>query len=432
MSLFSLIGLYEELLLTGSFRGAGFSYIDGSDEAGRRVAAFLFPGQDVRAFQDLGQDDGDIVINGIMVGDDCAAQADTLRTAFQYPGPGLLIHPWLGYLLAVIKPGTRPRFTFRAETMRVCTFSAVLMRYTPRPSPGLDTLQGLLSAVSMIKTAATELLALLLSPLALVLGVVSQVEALGGQMQTLFGSLTAVASDPTVGPAAAPAIALLGTIQTTPPDANYAGTVTALLAGPGAAVAQTSAPLIPAAVAPGGSTVTPTPVDGRVTAQLLLTVVTQLGAATLTGAPIQIPPGPSLILAAQCLILADATTTAEGIAFTSQQEAMSWRDTITAAIDAATAAAAALTSSQPAAAAGLWRALMAARAAWIADMNTIIGTLPAVQTLIPPAAVPVWRLAQYLAGDTPGAVANTYYDIIARNGIWNPAAPGPGPFEVLE
>jgi prophage DNA circulation protein len=429
LTLFSLIGLYEELLLQGSFRGAGFNYVSGDDETGRRVQAFLFPGQDVKSFQDLGQDDGDIVVNGIVSGDDYTAQADALRAAFQKSGPGALVHPWLGTVQVVQKPGRPAKFSFKAESLRICTFTATFLRYKPVPAPGL--LSTLLSALSGLRTAAVEMLTTLLAPVALVLGVVSQVESLVGEVETILGSLIPPSSKPQIAAAAVTPLAALAAVSSAPLDATFAATVSAALAGTSAAIAATTTPAIPAAVAPGGSTVTPAPVDGRVTAALLLAAATRLGAATLTAAPIAIPPGPALILCAQLFLIADATTAADTIDFTSQQEAMAWRDTITAAIDKATLAAAALVPSSPTAGAALWLALVALRASWITDMNVLIGTLPPVVAFTPPGGAPVWQLAQFLAGDDPTTVIATYQDLIARNDIFHPAEPPPGPLEVL-
>ena len=64
-------------------------------------------------------------------------------------------------------------------------------------------------------------------------------------------------------------------------------------------------------------------------------------------------------------------------------------------------------------------------------MNAAIGSLPAVTAFTPPPGVPVWVLAQYLAGDDPSRVIAAYRDLIARNDIYHPAVPPPGPFEVL-
>lgn len=431
MSLFSIVGLYEEIALQGSFRGIGFAYVSGDDEPGRRVQSFLFPGQDVRAFQDLGVDDGDIVVNGIISGDDYVAQAQALRQAFWTPGPGTLVHPWLGTLQVEQKPGRKPKISFRADALRIATFTAVFLRYQPPPVPTPNLLTDVLGALSDLRTAAYQMLAAVLAPVALTLTAVSQVESLAGEVSSILGSLVAPCSAPQVGVAAAQPIALLTNINGAPLDGTYAATVGELLAAPGDAIATTTTPAVPAAVAPGGPITTPVPVDGRITAQLLLSAIGALNSVTLTGAPIQIPPGPALILCAQVCLLGSATSAASDIAFTSQQEAMSWRDQIAAAIDAATLAAAAQVPTTAAAASALWRGLIALRASWFADMNGLIGSLPAVVTFTPPAPAPVWRLANYLAGGDTTKVVPIYRDLIARNGIVHPGAPVPGPLEVL-
>jgi prophage DNA circulation protein len=431
MSLFSIIGLYEELLLEGSYRGIGFAYVSSEDEPGRRILAFLFPGQDVTDFQDVGQWDGDIVVNGILSGDDYAHQADRLRTAFQTPGPATLVHPWLGTLQVELAPNRQPRIRFDHETLRICTFTLVVRRYTPRQPPAVDTLQALLDGLSDLRTQAYALLASVLAPVALTLSSVTQVEALAGEIFTTFSTLVQSVVNPDVLGVLAGPLAALGTIGDLTPDDTYAGNVGAMLAAPSAAVAATSMPLIPAAVAPGGSVTTPTPVDAVTTTNLLLSAITATGATTLTSAPIVIPPGPSLILCAQTLILADAITTASDIAFDSAQGAVTWRDTIAAALDAAASAAAAQAPSYPAAAAILWQSLTRCRAAWMADMNALIGRLPSVATFTPPATVPIWLVAQYLSGDDPSTVVATYMDLVRRNDIFHPGIPPAGPLEIL-
>lgn len=431
MTLFGIAGLYEELLLQGSFRGVGFAHVAGDDEPGRRIQAFLFPGQDVVSYQDLGLLDNDIIVKGILAGDDFVAQADALRAAFWTPGPGTLVSPWLGTLQVVQAPGKLPRFSFEHDRLRICTFAATFRRYVPPVIPGPDTLQGLLNSLRALRTAVYQMLATVLAPVALVLSAVSQVESLAGEVAGVLGGLIAPCGNPLVGIAGALPIALLADIAGSPLDATFATSVGDRLSGPSAAIAGTSTPAIPAAVASGGSITTPDPVDGRITATLLLSAVSQLGAVTLSGAPIQIPPGPALILCAQTFMLADATSAASAIDFDSQQEAIVWRDKVSAAIDAATLAAQKLVPASATAASALWRSLIAARAAWIANMNSTIGSLPPVVTFTPPARLPVWVLAQFLAGDDPSAIVATYRDLIKRNGIVHPAEPPSGPLEVL-
>ena len=122
---------------------------------------------------------------------------------------------------------------------------------------------------------------------------------------------------------------------------------------------------------------------------------------------------------------------ASDIPVVSAQEARAWRDQVVAGIDLAASRAAALVSLDATSAGGLWRALLAARGAWMADMNQVIGRLPNVVTLNLPATVPVWLAAQYLVGDQPARVLETYHDLIARNDIRHPAM-ATGPLEVLE
>lgn len=193
-----------------------------------------------------------------------------------------------------------------------------------------------------------------------------------------------------------------------------------------AAIAGTSTPEIPAAVAPGGSTATPAAVDGRITANLILGAAATMTAASTTPAAQQ-----AVTLAAQALALADAVSAASDIAFESQQEAATWQQNLTTALSGAAMQAALLAATQATAAGTLWRSLVAAQSALAADMTATIGRLPAVVTFTPPGPAPVWLIAQYLAGDTPANVVPVYLDLVARNGIVNPAVPVPGPLEVL-
>jgi prophage DNA circulation protein len=433
MSLFSIIALVEGLELQGSYRGIPFFYDrePQDDQIGRRTKQFMFPGQDIEVTEDLGAYNGDIVVKGIVAGDDANHQLDLLRDAVSTPGPATMVNPWLGRIQVVLKEGSTPRFSYSPAEMRIGHWTAVFRRYAPRPPTQTDTLQALLDALNAVDAAANAMLAEVLAPLALGLSAISQVESLAGDMASTLGTLIAACSNPLVGLAGALPISLLSSLAGVTAGVDYATTVAAVLSAPTQAIAQTSAPLIPAAVASGGTTATPVPVDGRVTATLILSAASTISVATASGAPVNIPPGPALIVSVQAFMLADATNAASTIAFTSQQEATTWRNQVAAAISAAIATAAGLIGTSPVQAATLWSALITARAAWISDMNTTIGRLPPVVIFTPPGAAPVWVLAQYLAGDDPTKVIPLYFDIIQRNCITHPAEPGPGPFEVL-
>ena len=426
MAVAEIVGLFEALQLNGSYRGIGFACVDGADESGRRVSAFLFPGQDPTAFQDLGQLDGDFTINGIMVGDDYIHQAARLRAAFQTPGPATLVTPWWGTVQVEQAPGKAPKFSFKADQLRVATFSATVRLYVPnRPAPA-DTLQGVLDALADLRTAALGMLTRVLAPVALTLSAIASVERLAGEVAGTLGGLILAVSDPQVGIAGGLPIGLLSGIGGITPNERYGSAVGTLLMGPSAAIAGTTTPPIPSAVAPGGSTATPTPVDGRVTAGLLVSAAATLAPPAGAQSPI-----PALRAVMTAILLADALQAATDIAYTSQQEATAWRDKGAVALDAAAAQAAALVPTDALSAAPLWRGLTAARTAWIEDMSATIGRLPVVATFQPPAPAPVWALAYYLYGANPKRMLGGYLDIVARNGIANPGLPPVGPLEVL-
>ncbi len=171
---------------------------------------------------------------------------------------------------------------------------------------------------------------------------------------------------------------------------------------------------------------TPVAADPRDATTLLLAGNAQIAATASNPAP-----AAALATATQAIILSDALSAASDIVYTSQQDAITWRTTLLAAIDAAIAAAANLAGADPAGAAPTWRALLAARTAYLADINTEIGRLPPVINIELPTTMPAWLVAQYLSGDTPASVRAFYLDIVARNRVLNPALVPGGVIEVL-
>uniref|UniRef100_UPI000A46C0B7 DNA circularization N-terminal domain-containing protein n=1 Tax=Mesorhizobium sp. 1M-11 TaxID=1529006 RepID=UPI000A46C0B7 len=137
--------------LPASFRGVSFFVPDTSTEPGRRVAEALFPGLDRAAYDDFGLSPAVITVDGFMVGDDYIIQARALEAAFERPGPGTLIHPWLGGMTVILEePGT---ISFSASELRVARFSASFKRV----SSGLLALGG--TAATLLSAASAFLLA---------------------------------------------------------------------------------------------------------------------------------------------------------------------------------------------------------------------------------------------------------------------------------
>ena len=420
-----IVGLYSELLLDASFAGIPFCMPDSRHAPGRRVVRFMFPGADVPQFQDLGQNDEEISVTGLIVSDDYIEQAQLLRAAMLTPGPNTLQHPWLGEIMVMLAPGRAPSFSFSQSELRVARFQVSFVRYAPPPPPTPDTLGALLLTLDQLRSAGDALLADILAPAAMTIAAISAVEQFAGDW---IGTWTQAVGALVDAPASiAAGIAGLGGVDALTTNSTYQTNVATALSAPSSAVLAAAAPAQAAAVAPSGAVTPATPLDARAATTAILAAVTgATPAATAT------TPATTVALAAQALAVADAVQTSTAIAFTSQQEATEWAQLLTAALTAATTLAAATAAQQPRSAGDVWRALMAAQAALSTDMVSVIGRLPAVVQFTVPHTASVWQIAQALSGDTPSLVVATYLDIVARNDILNPGAVPPGILEVLQ
>ena len=420
-----IVGLYDSLL-NASFGGVAFYMLPADIEVGRRTLRFMFPGADQAEFQDLGADDGQINVQGFLIGGDYIAQSLQLRTAFRTPGPATLVHPWLGTMKVVQVPGTRARLSFSDQELRVCRFQASFYPYTPPPVLNADSLAGLAVAIGDVEANAQAWLAGVLAPAAAALGAFSYAQGWISSIQTQFGLLINTGgSGAEIGPAAAPAVAALST-PVTAPNAAWGVSTAALLAGVPAAIAAAATPPVPSVVAPGGVLAAATAADPGDACTMLLTAIPGLSA------PLTAPsPGPALATAMLALVVAQAALAASNIDYASQQEATAQAALMYAAFDSAISAAAIAAASSPAAAAPVWRGLLDLKAAYAADVSALVGRLPAVVTIAVPNAMPAWLLAQYISGDSPSQVYATWQDIIFRNNILVPGAVPPGTIEAL-
>lgn len=414
-------------LLTATFGGVPFYVIDTSQETGRRVMQFIYPGIDDASYQDLGADDGPISLRGLLVGDDYLAQMRTLRAVFRSPGPYTMVHPWLGSLQVIQVPGQRPRISLTANELRVARFELQVLPYNPSAQAGLDTLSQLETQLDALTADAQNWLANILSPAVQVLGAISYAESFLSNVATIFDDVVAVtASAGDIGVSVAGSIAGLEDAVTTPIE-GFGGTAAASLAAVVAAFSGSCTPPVPSAVAPGGATTGAPAADPADVVTTLLAAAPLIAAASSTTTP-----GPALNAGLQALVVGGAVQAASNINYTSQQQAQAQAAVLYAAIDTAAAVAATAAQTDPANAAPVWRDLVALKAALAADMNSLIGRLPPVVTITVPRVMPAWLLAQYISGDDPSQVVATYQDIIARNQIFNPALTQPGPLEVLD
>ncbi len=416
---------YGQGLADASWNGVPFFMPDSRHETGRRVQRFFFPGQDETVFQDLGAMDGPMHVRGLMVGDRYVHFARQLEAALRTPGPGTLVHPWFGSLeMVLLRPAT---IVFSQRSMRVVSFEAVFAPYYPAVPGPVSTLDALLDQVDAAIAAGTAWLTAVLAPIAgsilLAQGVAGYVGALG----TLWSGLTApnVAGGALATAAASPLAALAG-FSAVPLNAGYGAALGSLMAAVPQAVALASATVWTPAVGPGDAAAASVPVDGRVTLAALLSA----GASAQTQMNASGAPGAlALAQAAYCAVTAAQSATTVG--WVSAQEAAAALAQLVAALDAVAAQAALVSAQAPMQAGLLWRALEALRATLIADMSATIGRLPPVLAYAIAAPLPVWVLANILAGDTPAQVLPTFADLVQRNQVRNPAVIGPGTIETL-
>jgi prophage DNA circulation protein len=86
----------------GSFRGAAFRTEAEERSGGRRVVSHEFPGRDDPVTEDLGGRAKTFSIDCHVIGAEFLAERDALLTALEAPGPGLLVHPQYGRMMAVV------------------------------------------------------------------------------------------------------------------------------------------------------------------------------------------------------------------------------------------------------------------------------------------------------------------------------------------
>ena len=100
-----MITTWRDNLQAASFRGVPF-YVDAAESThGRRIVTHEYPGRDKPYTEDLGRAAVPFGLSAILVGDGYMAARDRLIAALNTPGPGTLIHPYLGTLKVVCKPG---------------------------------------------------------------------------------------------------------------------------------------------------------------------------------------------------------------------------------------------------------------------------------------------------------------------------------------
>ncbi|MTW19357.1 hypothetical protein GJ689_24500 [Rhodoplanes serenus] len=416
-------------LLPGAWRGVPFHVPDIRHEAGRRTIRTLFPGLDDVAIDDLGVHRGVIEIVGLVIGDDYVARAEALRVACETPGPGILLHPWLGEMRVVIAEAAS--ISFSSRELRVARFR---VGFFPAPEPSIvaSTLAAVMTAVSgLLATASAPITAVVgaaMLPVALwsaARGVARQITTLvsaAAGRQRGAAALSAVLERPLVAvddavraPAGRDSAAALAAALTglTVPVATLA------IGAPAAAIGS-------AVAAPAETEMFGAGAGARTGAGMLLDLV-----AEVLGVEADMAAERAVRLAAAAGIVAQAARVIAAIDHESRQEATRWRSRLFAALDRVEADAVTVAADDPQAVVGLGAALAALRAAAARDINEAIGRLPTVVILTPPAPLSAWLVADHVAGDELAAVVPMLIDVTRRNRLRHPGLVPAAPIEVL-
>jgi prophage DNA circulation protein len=89
---------WRDAVLPASFRGVSFLIPQTSVPVGMKGPLHEFPQRDTPFFEQMGKQAQVHKMTAWVVGDDCFERRDKLIEALQTPGPGELVHPWLGRL----------------------------------------------------------------------------------------------------------------------------------------------------------------------------------------------------------------------------------------------------------------------------------------------------------------------------------------------
>lgn len=471
-------------LRPASWRGKTFWVIDIEHEIGRRIHATLYPGLDLKTFDDTGPLDGPIDVSGLVIGDDYVQQAEALHAAFRKAGSGTFIHPWRGPIDCVL---SRPaRISFASDELRVARIDVTFEPTGEEVGVGgllggflgglvgglFSSIAGIIGAVAGVVGAVLGVVNTVLSVavmavsiwnfgVAAVAGVIGIARAIVGatreapRLLPIAVSLSArVALASSLTGRATVATALARVLSEAPAEI---GAVFRPSPRSGVGVAASAATASTAPISATAS-VEPQPRRG---AELMLRIAATLGTfagiapASASGsldagraelAAIAADPDRSALLAelrrpasltekliylaAEAGFVAEAVSLATEISFDSRQDALVWQDRLDTAISASCERASVLAFAAPAEASALWQALEKLRGVVAIDLSEIIGRLPAAERIAPPRGS-TWLLAQHLAGDDPSRVVETLHDIRRRNGLRHPAVLGSGPVEVL-
>lgn len=146
---------WQDQLRQAAFRGVEFLFEDADTEVGRRIVRHEYPQRDKPFSEDLGRKARQYSLRAFVIGPEYMAARDALLAACEKPGPGQLVHPFLGTLSVVVISCGLSESTSRGG---MATFSLVFAEsgedVEPRDTP--DTAQAVTDSAAAADAAAIE------------------------------------------------------------------------------------------------------------------------------------------------------------------------------------------------------------------------------------------------------------------------------------
>lgn len=175
-----------------SFRGVEFHVESHEVERGRRAVTHEFPSRDTPYTEDLGRAARGYTVEGYILGDDYHLARDRLSDACEQPGPGELVHPYLGNLQVNC---IALRIREVSDERRICRFQLTLVESGQADYP--TDIEDAVSAVSVAAGAAGAAGVAGFTKRFSVAGVASFVsDAAAGQLGSLSSVLQALPINP--------------------------------------------------------------------------------------------------------------------------------------------------------------------------------------------------------------------------------------------
>ena len=149
---------YQATLSECSFRGVAFIVEEFGGGVGRRGDLHEYPQRDIPNAEDLGRRARRWRWRCYVLGDDCMAQADILKSALEVSGPGMLVLPDGNMVMAQVDPAQEQRFTQTWDKGRKVSFELSFVEAGQNLFPGTtpDTQANSLSAAASLDNAGDD------------------------------------------------------------------------------------------------------------------------------------------------------------------------------------------------------------------------------------------------------------------------------------